>query len=652
MGHSLGEYGALVAAGALSFDAALEAVSARGREMTHVSHGRQRRDGRGLRPAGRDRADRRRGRRLRRRRQHQQPTARPSSAARPPPSRRPSRRSRPPGITAMRIPVSHAFHTAIVAPASEPLKVAMRRLEVRGAEPADRRQRDRRVLPGRRRRRDDARDPRPPGRRRRCSSSRACDTLYEAGARVFVEVGPKKALHGFVEDVLGSEHDDVLALFTNHPKLGDVASFNQALCGLYAAGLGFGPAPGADRRGRGRAVAAAPRRRRAVATAPSPHPPPHPPPRPRGSAMSTARYAELGRLFAGVLEQGLRVYSGEPGAAGAPAAVRGPTQVSTHRSSSPAPRSACPACERVFDDENVAAHPRRPAVHRRRSRTASASAMVDKHITRLVKSEPGGPGVRDDRRRGRRHQAGRARRAPRPRRRSSASTPPATRRSTRTTRLAIGAGLRRPARRRHPAGHALPDDDPGHAAARDAGGCPRRCATTPASSSPRPSPGYDVVRRRHRAATTTDRGRREQLAGARGRPRPDDRRRAGRGRGRPPHRRAAAPARGRAASSSTAASSSAACRWATRSSPSSSAPAARTPRSTRPARAPPRPCRSPRTGSAPAAAAAWSSSPPTTSPRDALLPWIGVGLPGLRRRRHRRRRGGRGDCRSTVAATG
>jgi acyl transferase domain-containing protein len=63
------------------------------------------------------------------------------------------------------------------------------------------------------------------------------ETLYAAGVRVFVEVGPKKALKGLVDDVLGNK-PDVVSLFTNHPKVGELATFNQALCGLYAAGVG------------------------------------------------------------------------------------------------------------------------------------------------------------------------------------------------------------------------------------------------------------------------------------------------------------------------------------------------------------------------------------------------------------------------------
>ncbi len=74
-----------------------------------------------------------------------------------------------------------------------------------------------------------------------CSSLRACRPCTTAGARMFVEVGPKKALQGFAEDVLGS-NSDVVSLFTNHPKVGDIVAFNQALCGLYAAGLGRGTA--------------------------------------------------------------------------------------------------------------------------------------------------------------------------------------------------------------------------------------------------------------------------------------------------------------------------------------------------------------------------------------------------------------------------
>ena len=150
------------------------------------------------------------------------------------------------GMNASRIPVSHAFHTAIVAPVSEPLRAVLRRLNVRPPslpivsnvtgdfypENADA---------------DTMLDLLG---RQVASPVRFVDglhTLHAAGARVFVEVGPKKALHGFVEDVLG---DDVLALFTNHPKIGDVASFNQALCGLYAAGLGYAEPDARRRRSR------------------------------------------------------------------------------------------------------------------------------------------------------------------------------------------------------------------------------------------------------------------------------------------------------------------------------------------------------------------------------------------------------------------
>ena len=47
MGHSLGEYAALVAAGVMPFAEALEAAAARGREMTQGQRRRQRLDGGG-----------------------------------------------------------------------------------------------------------------------------------------------------------------------------------------------------------------------------------------------------------------------------------------------------------------------------------------------------------------------------------------------------------------------------------------------------------------------------------------------------------------------------------------------------------------------------------------------------------------------------
>ncbi len=107
------------------------------------------------------------------------------------------------GYDVSELPVSHAFHTSIVAPASEPLRqdLALLRMEsprlpivanVNGEF-----------------------YPTGPGvvpqmldlLAKQVASPvqfvKGLHTLYEAGARIFVEVGPKKALQGFAENVLG-----------------------------------------------------------------------------------------------------------------------------------------------------------------------------------------------------------------------------------------------------------------------------------------------------------------------------------------------------------------------------------------------------------------------------------------------------------------
>ena len=233
MGHSLGEYAALVAAGAMPFADALEAAAARGREMTRVSLADNGWMAAAMGPleviektlssidgyvvtanlnsrgqaviGGETEAVKRAMEAL--------------GAA---------------GVETVRLPVSHAFHTRIVAPAAEALGQVLDRLRIAsprlpvvanvtgGLYPAG------------------AREVRDMLVRQIASPVQwvgGLETLWREGVRTFVEVGPKKALKGFVDDVLGGR-EGLVSLFTNHPKLGDVAAFNQALCGLYAAGHG------------------------------------------------------------------------------------------------------------------------------------------------------------------------------------------------------------------------------------------------------------------------------------------------------------------------------------------------------------------------------------------------------------------------------
>ncbi len=379
MGHSLGEYGALVAAGALDFSAALEAVSARGHEMASLDI-----DDNGAMAAVFGPLP-----------QIEQIVAEADGyvvvanvnsnsqavvGGATEAVERIVETFEAAGLTARRIPVSHAFHTSIVAPISTPLQEVLRRLDARGPTlpivanvtgefyPTDADSETMVEILGRQ-----VASP--------VQFVKGLHTLYDAGARVFVEVGPKKALHGFVEDVFGPEHDDVLALFTNHPKLRDATAFNQAMCGLYAAGLGLPQSESpASRSSNGAAATPVTPPAMTLPAAETTSTEPR-------TTMHTDRYVELGKVFADFLERGRRIYDGEaapaPAAAANGLAAHEPVVVT-------GAALGLPGVERVFDDENVGrilggqqfidAIP-----HHLRQ------AMVDKHITRLIKPESGEP---------------------------------------------------------------------------------------------------------------------------------------------------------------------------------------------------------------------------------------------------------------------
>ncbi len=237
MGHSLGEYAALVAAGIMPFAHALEAAAARGREMTRVSIGDNGlmaavmaplaaveevlRSTDGYVVAANINS-------------HNQAVIGGETAA----VQRAVALFVERGFQAVPLAVSHAFHTRIVAPASGPLRQVLDRLTINGPR-----------LPVVGNVTGDIYPPAPEAIKdlleRQIASPvqwvKGLETLYREGVRTFVEVGPKKALKGFVDDVLASR-GDVVSLFTNHPKPGPLPTFNQAICGLYAVGWGL-PAP-------------------------------------------------------------------------------------------------------------------------------------------------------------------------------------------------------------------------------------------------------------------------------------------------------------------------------------------------------------------------------------------------------------------------
>ena len=147
MGHSLGEYAALVAAGAVSFEEALEAVSARGRGMASLQV-----DDPGAMVAASAPLDE-----VEEIIESTDGYAVIANVNSPhqvvlggatKPVERVLEVLTERGHQATRLPVSHAFHTEIVAPAAEPLRQQLRRLHISPPEIPVVAQRRRRVLPG------------------------------------------------------------------------------------------------------------------------------------------------------------------------------------------------------------------------------------------------------------------------------------------------------------------------------------------------------------------------------------------------------------------------------------------------------------------------------------------------------------------------
>jgi acyl transferase domain-containing protein/NAD(P)-dependent dehydrogenase (short-subunit alcohol dehydrogenase family)/acyl carrier protein len=384
MGHSLGEWAAAVGARMINFSEALVAVSARARAMTSVSIGDKGKMASVLGPTDEI------VRRL------------PEIGGYLTPANMNSKKQtviagasdavdravdyfNNLGMTAQIIPVSHAFHSKVVAPAADALYRTICEMQLNPPSIPLVGNIDGQLYPTNdmeiiRRRLAD-----------QMASSvqfvKGIETCYREGARIFVEVGPKRALQALAENVLEDKHD-VLCLSTNHPKRGGVRSFHDAMCCLYAAGI---PRP--------EQLSRIPEIQTAVPAARDAAPSENPTQSNGASiAMSTNRigsssagptdYEGLGRLFARFLDEGLSLYQGSGGRATAPAPSPSNGSIVISGAGLGLPGES----RRVFNDSNVdrilageSFIEPVPAVLRER--------MLGKNIVRLHKREVGEPSL-------------------------------------------------------------------------------------------------------------------------------------------------------------------------------------------------------------------------------------------------------------------
>ena len=139
------------------------------------------------------------------------------------------------GFQCTLLPTSHAFHSRIVAPANEPLRRYLEGLDIHWPNIPITANVDGTFYP------NEGPDSKKaileklaPQMASPVEWTRQILTMYDAGARIFVEVGPKRALTVFASQIL--ENKPHLAVMTNHPKQGGIASLLSAMGMLALAG--------------------------------------------------------------------------------------------------------------------------------------------------------------------------------------------------------------------------------------------------------------------------------------------------------------------------------------------------------------------------------------------------------------------------------
>ena len=241
MGHSLGEYGALIASGIMSFDDALRAVSARGKEMRDLKVddvGKMASVMAGLKeveevlkdidgyviPANKN--------------CHVQTVI----AGNTEPVEKAVEKFKEMGIDTVIIPVSHAFHSEVVAPAKVPLRNYLSKLDIKPPKipvlsnvtadlypmkgsPEEIKEKVLDLL------------------KEQVAHSvewmGEIDRAYKEGCRTFIEVGPKRALTSFAYNLMEEDvkKGNVFPITSNHPKKGGIQTYNEMVASLWS--LGF-----------------------------------------------------------------------------------------------------------------------------------------------------------------------------------------------------------------------------------------------------------------------------------------------------------------------------------------------------------------------------------------------------------------------------